>query len=159
MAQQQTLTTFSLDGDRAVVMTRLFDAPRELVFEAFTDCRHLRNWWGPRNLELVSCEMDFRVGGTWRLVQRDAQGNEFGFRGEYREIVRPERIVQTNIFELVPDHMSIETLVLEDRDGKTLLTVRSEFDTPEARDMAVQANMEAGATESYERLAEYLRTL
>lgn len=159
MAQQQTLTTFSLDGDRAVVMTRLFDAPRELVFEAFTDCRHLRNWWGPRNLELVSCEMDFRVGGTWRFVQRDAQGNEFGFRGEYREIVRPERIVQTNIFELVPDHMSIETLVLEDRDGKTLLTVRSEFDTPEARDMAVQANMEAGATESYERLAEYLRTL
>jgi len=159
MTQQQALTTFSLDGDRAVVLSRLFDAPRELVFEAFTDCKHLRNWWGPRNLELVSCEMDFRVGGTWRFVQRDAQGNEFAFRGEYREIVRPERIVQTNVFELVPDHMSIETVVLEDRDGKTLLTMRSEFDTPEARDMAVQANMEAGATETYERLAEYLRTL
>src|SRR5437867_3240773 len=85
----------STPSDREIVMTRLFDAPRDLVFEAHTSCEHLRNWWGPRRYEVAECDVDFRAGGAWRMVHRGVDGDEHVFSGEFRDIVRPERIVWT----------------------------------------------------------------
>ncbi|HEY9378507.1 MAG TPA: SRPBCC family protein [Jiangellaceae bacterium] len=152
--------TVSTPSDREIVMTRTFDAPRELVFEAHSSCEHMSNWWGPRKYEVASCEMDFRPGGSWRIVHKSAdEPEEYGFRGEFREIVRPERIVWTFEWEGMPGHVAVETFTLEEQDGKTLLTGTSVYDTVEDRDGMLQSGMEDGAAESYQRLDEYLETL
>jgi uncharacterized protein YndB with AHSA1/START domain len=151
-----TVTTRS---DREIVMTRVFDAPRDLVFEAHTSCEHMSNWWGPRKYEVASCEIDFRPGGTWRIVHRGPEGEEHGFHGEFREIGRPERIVWTFEYEGMPGHVSVETLALEEHDGKTTLTATSVFDTVEDRDGMLESGMESGVIETYERLDEYLEAL
>ena len=140
-------------------MTRIFDAPRDLVFEAHTSCEHTTKWWGPRKYEFVSCDIDFREGGKWRMVHRGPDGDEHAFRGEYREIVRPERIVWTFEYEGFPGQISVETLTLEEHDGKTTLTATSVYDTVEQRDAMLQSGMTDGATETFERLDEYLETL
>jgi len=111
---------------------------------------------GPRRFTLTVCEMAFRPGGAYRFVQRDTDGNEFAFRGEYREIVPPERIVHTFEFEGMPGHVSVETLALVEQDGKTTLTATSVFDSVEDRDGTLQSGMEAGARETWDRLAEHL---
>src|SRR4051794_2745815 len=108
-------------SDREILMTREFDAPRVLVFEAHTSCEHMARWWGPRRYEVASCEFDFRPGGKWRIVHRGSEGQEFGFRGEFREIVRPERIEWTFEFEGWPGKISVQTLTLDEHDGKTTL--------------------------------------
>jgi uncharacterized protein YndB with AHSA1/START domain len=152
-----TLTTPS---DREIVMTREFDAPRELVFEAHSNCEHMANWWGPRKYTLTVCEMDFRPGGAYRFVQRGSDGEEHGFRGEFREIVAPERIVWTFEYEGMPGHVSVDTLTLEDIGaGKTKLTAHSLFDSVEDRAGMLQSGMETGAAETWDRLAELLETL
>jgi uncharacterized protein YndB with AHSA1/START domain len=152
--------TVTTPSDREIVMTRTFDAPRELVFEAHSSCEHMTNWWGPRKYEVASCEIDFRPGGSWRMVHKTADGSEeYGFRGEFREIVPPERIVWTFEWEGMPGHVSVETLTLEERDGKTTLTATSVYDTVEDRDGMLQSGMEEGAAEAYDRLDEYLVTL
>jgi len=140
-------------------MTRIFDAPRALVWDAHTKCEHLKHWWGPSRYALTACENDLRPGGEWRMVQRDTEGNEFAFRGEYREIVPPERIVRTFEFEGMPGHISVETLAFVERNGKTTLTETSVFDSKEDRDGMIASGMEGGANESMERLDEYLRTM
>jgi uncharacterized protein YndB with AHSA1/START domain len=146
-------------SDREIVMTRVFDAPRDLVFEAHTSCEHLAHWWGPRKYELGSCEIDFRPGGAWRMVHRSSDGAEFGFHGEFREIVRPERIVWTFEYEGMPGHVSVDTIVFAEHDGKTTITATSVFDSVEDRDGMLQSGMESGAAETYERLDEYLESL
>jgi uncharacterized protein YndB with AHSA1/START domain len=152
--------TVMTPSDREIVMTRTFDAPRELVFEAHSSCEHMSNWWGPRKYEVASCEIDFRPSGSWRIVHKTADGSEeYGFRGEFREIVPPERIVWTFEWEGMPGHVSVETLTLEERDGKTTLTATSVYDTVEDRDGMLQSGMEEGAAEAYDRLDEYLVTL
>jgi uncharacterized protein YndB with AHSA1/START domain len=152
--------TVTTPSDREIVMTRTFDAPRDLVFEAHSSCEHMRNWWGPRKYDVASCEIDFRPGGSWRVVHKTADGSEeYGFHGEYREIVRPERIVWTFEYEGMPGHVSVETLTLEEYDGKTTVTATAVYDTVEDRDGMLQSGMEEGAEESYERLDEYLETL
>jgi uncharacterized protein YndB with AHSA1/START domain len=143
-------------SDREIVMTRVFDAPRELVFEAHSSCEHLSHWWGPRKYEFASCELDFRPGGTWRIVQRGPDGEIPGFRGEYLEIVRPNRIVWTFEWEGMLGHVGPETMVFEDLEGKTKLTTTSVFNTPEERDGMLASGMVAGAVETYERLDQYL---
>jgi uncharacterized protein YndB with AHSA1/START domain len=145
--------------EREIVMTRVFDAPRDLVFEAHSSCEHMSNWWGPRAYKFVSCEFDFRPGGTWRIVHGGPDGEEYGFRGEFREIVRPERIVWTFEFEGMPGHVSVETLTLDEHDGKTTLTGTSVFDSVEDRDGMLESGMESGASESMDRLDEYLEVL
>ncbi len=102
MVEQRNALTITTPSDREIVMTRIFDARRELVFEAHSKCEHLANWWGPRKYALVVCELDFRPGGAYRFVQRGPDGEEHGFRGEFREIVPPERIVQTFEYEGMP---------------------------------------------------------
>ena len=125
-------------SDREAELTRVFDAPRRLVFEAHSKPEHVRHWWGPRDSTMVSCEMDFRPGGAWRFVLRTADGNEAAFRGEYREIVPPERIVQTFEFEGMPGAVSLETLTLEDLGDRT-------------RIVAVRNTMNAGSLASAPR--------
>ena len=146
-------------SDREIVMTRVFDAPRNLVFEAHSSCEHMSHWWGPIGYKFVSCEIDFRSGGAWRIVHAGPDGEEYGFRGEYREIVRPERIVWTFEFEGMPGHVSVETMTLEEHDGKTTLAATSVFDSVEARDGMLQSGMESGAAETYDRLDEYLKVI
>jgi uncharacterized protein YndB with AHSA1/START domain len=151
--------TVNLPSDKEIVLTREFDAPRDLVFRAFTSCEHLKHWWGQAGSTLSHCEMDFRPGGAWRMVERDASGQEWGFGGEIREIVPPEKIVQTFEFDGMPGHVSLDTLVLEDLGGtRTRLITTSLFSTVEDRDGMIQSGMERGASESYDRLAAYLAT-
>jgi len=159
VANNSTTLKVTLPSDQEIVLTREFDFPRDLVFEAFTRPEHIAQWWGPRGTTVPSCQMDFRAGGKWRFVSRDADGNEFGFRGEIREVVPPERIVQTFEFEGMPGHVSVETLRLEDLGGRTRMTVTSRFDSVMDRDGMLQSGMEKGAAESYDRLSEYLQTL
>jgi uncharacterized protein YndB with AHSA1/START domain len=152
-----TTLTVTLPSDREIVLTREFDAPRELVFRAFTSCEHLQHWWGQAGSSMSQCEMDFRPGGAWRFVERDASGNEWGFRGEIREVVPPEKIVQTFEFDGMPGHVSVDTMVLEDLGGsRTRLVATSVFSSVEDRDGMIQSGMEKGASESYDRLAAYL---
>jgi uncharacterized protein YndB with AHSA1/START domain len=155
--RNQLVTT--TPSDREIVMTRVFDAPRDLVFEAHTSCEHISNWWGPRKYEVVSCQIDFRPGGTWRIVHRGPDGDEITFFGEYLEIVGPERIVWTFGFEGMPGSPGPETMVFEEHDGKTTLTTTSVFNTVEERDGVLESGMESGAIETYERLDEYLEEL
>ena len=142
-----------------ITMTRTFDAPRDLVFKAHTSCEHIREWWGPRGHTMPECAMDFRPGGTWRFVNVDAEGNRYVFFGEYRDIVEPERIDWTFGFEGMPGEPGLETLRLEERDGKTILTTHSYFGSIEERDAVLQSGMEGGAAETWDRLSEHLATM
>jgi uncharacterized protein YndB with AHSA1/START domain len=147
----------STRGDLETVMTRQFDAPRDLVFEAHTSCEHMSEWWGPRRYEVAECEIAFREGGKWRMVQRSLEGGpEFGFHGEYLEIVRPEKITWTFEFEGAPGHVAVETVTLEEHDGVTTLTAVSRADTKESRDAVMESGMVDGARETWERLQEHL---
>ena len=147
-------------GKPGFTTRRVVDAPRALVFDAFTTPAHLTRWMGPRMLTMVIPENDLRVGGRYRFVHRAPDGQEFAFRGEYREIVRPERLVRTFIFEAMPDHEALETLTLEERDGKTTITTTTLHKTVEGRDgHLASGRMEAGMTDGYARLDELLAAL
>jgi uncharacterized protein YndB with AHSA1/START domain len=135
-------------------MTRVFDAPRERVFAAHSKCEHIKRWWGRGNP--LDCEMDFRPGGRYRFVEHAPDGETYAFRGEYREIEAPARIVQTFEFEGMPGHVCVETLVFEEHDGKTTLTSTTVFDSKEDRDGMLSSGMEQGAKESMNALAELL---
>ncbi|WP_051366791.1 SRPBCC family protein [Hamadaea tsunoensis] len=149
--------TVEVQGDTEIVMTRLVDAPLALVWEVHTKAEHLKHWWG-RGHEM-DAELDFRPGGTWRFVEHGPEGERWAFRGEIREIVEHELIVQTFEWEGLPGHISVERLVFSEKDGKTLLTGTSTFANREDRDGMVASGMEGGARESYAALEAYLRTL
>ncbi len=139
---------------------RVVTAPPALVFDAFTRPEHLKRWLGPRRLTMVSCESDLRVGGRYRLVYRDPDGQEFAFNGKYLEIGRPQQIVRTFVFESVPHDEAIETLTLEESDGKTTIITTSLHKNVEGRDgHLANGRMEAGMAESYARLDELLAAL
>ena len=159
MVQRSGTIAVSLPSDREILMTRTFDAPRDIVFDAHTRCEHLSRWWGRTGSTLAVCEIDFRPGGTWRFVERQSDGAEYGFRGEIREVVRPERIVQTFEFDGMPGHISVETLTFTDRSGKTELSSPSVFDSKEDRDGMLQSGMEDGANETWDRLAELVASI
>ena len=138
-------TTFATPSDREITMTRVFDAPRELVFAAHTDAQHVQNWWGQRNSTTIVDVLDVRPGGAWRFVQRDPEGNEYGFRGEFREVVPPERLVYTFEFEGMPGHIVVDTITFEEHDGKTTILSTSLFESVEDRDGMLESGMESGA--------------
>jgi uncharacterized protein YndB with AHSA1/START domain len=154
MSDQLTVT---LPSDLEIKMVRVFDAPRALVFEAHSKCEHLKHWWGRGNP--IDCQLDFRPGGSYRFVERAPDGQQYVFRGEFREIQAPERIVQTFEFEGMPGQVCVETLELTEDGGKTTVTSLTRFDTTEQRDGMVSSGMEVGARESYDALATYLTTL
>jgi uncharacterized protein YndB with AHSA1/START domain len=153
--------TVTTPSDREIRMTRLFDAPRALVFDAMTRPEHIRNWWG--NLgdgySVPVCEVDLRVGGKWRFVNRTPNGEEAAFYGEYREIDPPGRVVFTEIFERYPDAVSIVTSVLTEENGRTRMTATVEYPSQDVRDMVRASGMERGAAISYDRLEDVVRGL
>lgn len=146
-------------GDRQIVMTRVFDAPRQLVFDAHTKPELVKRWLlGPPGWSMPVCAIDLRVGGKYRYVWRhDRDGTEMGMGGVYREIVAPERIVHTEKFDepWYPGE-AVNTLVLVERGGRTTLTQTMLYESREARDAAIKSNMEKGVAASYDRLAELL---
>jgi uncharacterized protein YndB with AHSA1/START domain len=144
-------------GKQELTITRIFDAPRELVFKACTDPDLIPQWWGPRYLTTTIDKMDAKPGGSWRFVQRDAEGHEFAFHGVYHTVRRPEQTVETFEFEGVPGHVTLESATLEDLGGgKTKLTVHSVFQSVEDRDGMIASGMEQGLAESHDRLEELL---
>ena len=157
--------TVTARGDREIVMTRVFDAPRHLVFDAWTKPELLARWFGPRGWTVPVCEIDLRPGGTYRFVLRGPDGSEIGMRGVYREIVRPDRLVCTEAYDGFsevgwrPEDESVVTTVLTEDDGKTTWTATVVYPSKEVRDAVIQSGMERGAAESYDRLAELLATM
>jgi uncharacterized protein YndB with AHSA1/START domain len=143
--------------DREIVLTRIFDAPRRLVFQAFTKPELLKRWFGPRGWSLVLCEIDLKVGGTFRFVLRGPDGKEMGMRGVYREIVPPERSVHMESFDDYPGESQV-TAVFTEQGGKTTLTATVLYPSQEVRDAVIKSGMEHGAAESYDRLAELLES-
>jgi uncharacterized protein YndB with AHSA1/START domain len=145
-------------GKGTIVITRDFGAPRERVFKAYTDPSLIPQWWGPRRLTTAVDKMDVKPGGAWRFVQHDPSGGEYAFNGVYREVVFPERLVYTFEFEGMPGHIMVETVTLEEQDGRTKVTDTAVFQTVEDRDGMLQSGMEEGVDESMDRLAELVET-
>jgi uncharacterized protein YndB with AHSA1/START domain len=150
----------STPSDSEIRMTRLFDAPRQLVFEAMSKPEHVKQWWGRLGdgYSVPVCEIDLRVGGKWRFVNRHPKG-EAAFHGEYREIQPPGRMVFTEIFEDFPDAVSVVTSELTDERGKTRMTVTVDYGSKEVRDMVMASGMARGAGISYDRLEDLLAAL
>jgi uncharacterized protein YndB with AHSA1/START domain len=151
----------ALPSDREIVLTRLFDAPRHLVFEAWTQPEHVKRWWGCDGSSLSVCEIDLRPGGAWRFVMRMADGSDHPFKGIYREVVPPERLVYCECYD-VPSIGSPEWLTavsFEEQDGKTKVISTVLHQSAEARNGHLQAGMEAGAIQTMERLAEHVASV
>lgn len=155
-AKTSSALTVTLASDREVVLTRVFNAPLIMVFQALSKPEHVLRWFGPRSCPIVACEMDFRVGGSWRHVLRRPGGGDMVMRGVYREINAPVRIVSTESFDDFPGSETLNTVTLSDRNGKTALEVRVLYPSKEVRDAVLQSGMEQGAAETYDRLAEHL---
>ena len=146
-------------SDLEIRVKRTFDAPRELVYDCATRPEHLVKWWGARTHELIECTVDLRVGGGYRFVLREPGGTEVGFHGEYLELVRPERIKQTFIYEPYPDHGAVETTTFEQVEGGTLLTVVILHKSKFGRDGMFNAGMEGGMNASHACLDDLLASL
>ena len=151
----------TLPSDCEIRMTRLFDAPRHLVFEAMTRPEHVRRWWGCLSDEhsVAVCEIDLRPGGRWRFVGRNPKGDIPAFYGVYREIAPPDRLVFTEIFEPYPDVESVVTTVLTEEQGKTRITVTASYPSMAVRDMVNTTGMARGAAISYDRLEDLVLEL
>ncbi len=157
--QANTTTVFAEPGKQEILITREFDAPRELVFKVCMDPTLLPEWWGPRYLTTEVDKMDVRPGGQWRFINRDAQGNTYAFHGVYHEIFAPERVIDTFEFEGLPEagHVTLETMRLEELPGgRTKLTVQSVFQSIADRDATLESGMESGLKDTYDRLEELL---
>ena len=143
--------------DPIITMRRVVNAPRALVWDCFTKPEHLRRWKGPTDCEMVVCELDMRPGGAWRVRYRRPNGDEFGFHGEFREVVVPERFVRT--FVVAADEI-VETVVLTDAGpDKTLITTRNVYKTKAIRDGFVQQGMGPTMRDPYVRLDELIESL
>jgi uncharacterized protein YndB with AHSA1/START domain len=151
-------TTFTTPSDRELVTTRVFDAPRHLVWEAWTNPKHVPNWLlGPSGWTMPVCEIDLRPGGQWHFGWRLGDGTEMEMRGSYREVVPPERLVNTERWgDEWPE--TVNTLVLTEDGDRTLMTLTVLYPSKEARDAATATGMTGGMTESFDRLDEFLRT-
>jgi uncharacterized protein YndB with AHSA1/START domain len=149
----------TLPADNQILITRDFDAPRHLVYRAWTTPELIRRWWSGDRGEVTSAEVDLRVGGGWRYVMVANGGFEVAFHGEFREIVPNERIVSTEIYEAVPDVLALNTLTLTERDGRTTLTILVEHSDRQSRDLHVESGMEAGMQEAMDHLEQVARSL
>lgn len=148
-----SLTTITAGpGRQEIVLSHVFDAPRELVFATANDPGLLPRWWGPEQLEMTVVHLDLRPGGAWRFVHRQPDGAEFGFRGVHHDVVSPERVIRTSEFEGAPGHVCLETAVYEDLGGKTRLTTTSIYQSVEDRDAMLASGMQRGARQNMRRL-------
>jgi len=144
-------------GKQEIIMIRSFAAPRAKVFSAYVDPLAIPKWWGPRSLTTVVDKLEPRHGGLWRYIQRDPAGNEYAFRGVFHESRAPERLVRTFEFEMMPEHVLLETVDFEDAGAATKVTARSVSQTLAARDGMLQSGAEGGAVETWDRLEELLK--
>jgi uncharacterized protein YndB with AHSA1/START domain len=140
-------------------VTREFDAPRDLIFRAHTDPELLTQWLGPRKYKMIVERLDVRDGGTWRYIHLDGSGNEHAFHGVFHGTPTPDSMVQTFEYEGAPGHVSLDAMKLEDRNGRTVIRGRSVFQSVEDRDAMIQAGMEGGMNEGYDRLDELVARL
>ena len=164
MLTRNRLTTNTAAIEQEMVMTRVFDAPPEFLFKAYTDQNLIPQWWGPKRLTTSVVKMDVRPSGIWRFVQRDSEGNEYIFNGMYHEIVPPKRLVYTFEFEGMPGHVTVEKVMFEEEEehgSKTKLTTKSFFQTVEDRDIMLNLLRVGGGgtTESMDRLAGLLKDI
>ena len=157
-----TNSTNVTTAERTLIMERVFDAPRELVFKVWSECKHLAQWWGPKAWTLPVCEIDFRPGGTWLYCMRGPEGEESWGKAVYREIVMPERIVYVdafadadgNVVEGMPQMLI--TVEFTELNGKTKITSRTEFASVAELEATLAMGVVEGATETWDRLEEYL---
>ncbi len=138
----------TLPTDEQILITREFDAPRHLVYKAYTTPELVKRWWSGQRGKVTSVEIDLRVGGTWRYVMIANDGFEVAFHGEYRELVPDERIVSTEVFEGIPGAEALDTLTLTEVDGRTTLEILVEHATKEGRDVHINSGMELGLQEA-----------
>jgi uncharacterized protein YndB with AHSA1/START domain len=143
-------------GKQEIVITGIFNAPRDVLFKILTNPDLIPQWWGPRRFATTVDRMDVKQGGLWRFVQRDSGGREFAFHGVYHDVAEPERLVYTFEFEGMPGHVTLETVTLEGGGGKTTATSKVVFQSLEDRDGMIATGMEEGASETMDRLAELL---
>ena len=159
MMTSATLATITTPTDREIRVERTFDAPRDRVFAVYTDPELIPEWWGPRGTRTEVAQMDVRTGGGWRFVAHNSDGSQNGFRGTYREVSPPERIVQTFEWDGMPGYVSVETATFEDLGDRTKVVTVSQFYTPAERDGMLNSGMEGGMNETYQRLDELLERL
>jgi len=152
--------TVTLPTDEQILITREFDAPRHLVFEAWTTPELVKRWWHAKRGEMTVAEIDLRVGGTWRYAMVTEDGFEVAFHGEYREIVPNERIVSTETYEGVPEGVSeadattVNTATFAEADGRTTVTILVQAPSKATRDAIVESGMEAGLQDALDLLEE-----
>ena len=157
MTKNKTVVTAE-PGKQDILITREFDAPRELVFKAYTDPNLISQWWGPKEVTTIVDKLEAKKGGMWRFVHK-AEDAEYAFNGVFHDVVSPERMIQTFEFEPMPGHVLLETITFEDLGGKTRLISQSVFQSVEDRDGMLQSGMESGAAESNDRLDELLEKM
>jgi len=144
-----------LPSDREIALTRVFKAPRRLVYEAFSKPEILKRWFGPRGWSLVTCDIDARVGGGFRFILRGPDGRELGMHGTYREILPPAKSIHTESFDDFPGESQV-TSVFTEHEGNTKLVATILYPSREIRDAVIKSGMEQGAAESYDKLDEML---
>ena len=154
MAAASRSATVTLPTDRQIQITRNFDAPRELVFKAFTEPELVKRWWHANRGEMTIAEIDFRVGGQWRYVSVTPDGMEVGFHGEYREIEPNERVVSTEIYEGVPNEGTVNTATFTDENGGTRVTILVEAPDEQTRDAIIESGMEDGMQDALDLLEQ-----
>jgi uncharacterized protein YndB with AHSA1/START domain len=161
LARSQDRMTMILPSDREIVLTRVFDAPRRLLFEAWTKPEHVRRWYGCGQMSLVGCEIDLRVGGAWRYTLRAPDGAQLTVQGVYREIAPPGRLVYTeqSIGPGVSSNEALVTVLFAEHDGMTILTSTIVYRSVEDRDAHLALGVERGAGETLDRLADHLTTM
>ena len=149
----------TLPSDLEIRIIRVFDAPAALVFDVWTTPKHVRRWWGREDAPVVVCDIDLRVGGSWRYVIRTADGVELGWHGTYQEIAAPNRLVSTEVFEGYADAESLNTLTLDENNGQTVLTALVLHSSKENRDGHIDSGMEAGMQPTLDRVEDILAEL
>ena len=151
--------TVTLPADDQILITREFDAPKELVYKAWTTPEVVRRWWSAKRGEVTVAEIDLRVGGTWRYVMIADGGIEVAFHGEYREIVPNERLVSTEVYEGMPDAEALDTLTLSESEGRTTMTILVQHATKEHRDAHIESGMEDGMQDAFDLLEQVAASL
>ena len=148
----------TLPADTEILITRDFDAPRDLVYQAYTTPELVKRWWAGQRGEMMLTEIDLQVGGSWRYVMTTNDGQEVGFHGEFREIVPNERLVMTEIYEGMPEgtpeEAALNTVTFAEADGRTTLTIHTEVSSKDVRDMIIDSGMEGGMQEHMDLLEQ-----
>ena len=144
----------TLPSNTQILITREFDAPKHLVYKAWTTPDLIKRWWSANRGEVTQAHVDLRVGGTWRWVMMTSHGFEVAFHGEYRELIPNERIVSTEVFEGMPEGQAVNTMTLTEKNGRTMLTILVEHSCQEHRDAHINSGMEAGMQDAMDLLEQ-----